>query len=58
MRLSELVGLDVGDVDPISETARVMGKGARQRVCPVGGPALRLFQNTAKLPASIAVRFF
>jgi len=40
MRLSELVGLDVGDVDPISETARVMGKGARQRVCPVGGPAL------------------
>lgn len=40
MRLSELVGLDVGDVDPISETARVMGKGARQRVCPLGGPAL------------------
>lgn len=40
MRLSELVGLDVEDVDPISETARVMGKGARERVCPVGGPAL------------------
>ena len=40
MRLSELVGLDVADVDPISETARVMGKGARERVCPVGGPAL------------------
>lgn len=40
MRLSELVGLDVGDVDPVSETARVMGKGARQRVCPLGGPAL------------------
>ena len=36
MRLSELVGLDVRDVDPISETARVTGKGSRERVCPVG----------------------
>lgn len=40
MRLAELVGLDVADVDPIGETARVMGKGARERMCPVGGPAL------------------
>lgn len=40
MRLSELVGLDVRDVDMIGETARVLGKGARERMCPVGGPAL------------------
>lgn len=40
MRLAELVGLDVADVDPIGETARVTGKGARERICPVGGPAL------------------
>ena len=40
MRLSELVGLDVKDVDVIGETARVLGKGGRERVCPVGGPAL------------------
>lgn len=40
MRLSELTGLDVGDVDVIGETARVTGKGSRERVCPVGGPAL------------------
>lgn len=40
MRLSELVGLDVRDVDVIGETARVLGKGGRERVCPVGGPAL------------------
>lgn len=40
MRLSELVGLDVADVDPIGESARVTGKGARERICPVGGPAL------------------
>lgn len=45
MRLSELVGLDVKDLDPISETARVTGKGARERVCPVGGPALEAIQR-------------
>lgn len=40
MRLSELGGLDVSDVDVIGETARVTGKGAKERICPVGGPAL------------------
>lgn len=40
MRLSELVKLEVKDVDPISETARVLGKGSRERICPVGTPAL------------------
>lgn len=40
IRLSELTSLDVRDVDPISETVRVFGKGSRERICPVGGPAL------------------
>ncbi len=40
MRLSELVGLDVKDVDPVGESARVFGKGAKERICPVGRPAL------------------
>lgn len=40
MRLSELVALDVKDVDTITETARVLGKGSKERICPVGGPAL------------------
>jgi site-specific recombinase XerD len=40
LRLAELVRLDVGDLDPISETVRVFGKGAKERVCPVGRPAL------------------
>lgn len=40
MRLAELGGLDVSDVDVIGETARVTGKGAKERICPVGGPAL------------------
>jgi integrase/recombinase XerC len=40
LRLSELVSLDVGSVDPFSETVRIFGKGAKERICPVGGPAL------------------
>ena len=40
LRLSELVGLEVKDLDPISETVRVFGKGAKERICPVGSPAL------------------
>jgi site-specific recombinase XerD len=40
IRLSELAGLDVKDVDPIDESARVFGKGSKERIVPVGTPAL------------------
>jgi site-specific recombinase XerD len=40
LRLSELAALDVRDIDPYTESVRVMGKGRKERVCPVGLPAL------------------
>src|SRR5437667_897395 len=40
LRLSELAALDVADVDPFTESVRVFGKGRKERVCPVGLPAL------------------
>jgi len=40
LRLAELAALDVRDLDPIGETVRVMGKGSRERIIPVGGLAL------------------
>jgi site-specific recombinase XerD len=40
LRLSELAALDVGDCDPYTESVRVLGKGRKERVCPVGLPAL------------------
>src|SRR5213594_935027 len=40
LRLSELAGLDVEDVDLYTESVRVFGKGRKERVCPVGVPAL------------------
>ncbi|GAB2974331.1 tyrosine recombinase XerC [Frigoribacterium salinisoli] len=39
LRVSELVGLDVGDLDTARLTARVTGKGGKQRVVPFGVPA-------------------
>jgi len=40
LRLAELAALNVRDLDPIGETVRVMGKGSRERIVPVGGLAL------------------
>jgi integrase/recombinase XerC len=45
LRLQELVALDVADVDSYSETVRVLGKGKKERVCPVGAPALAAIQR-------------
>ncbi|MDO4450288.1 MAG: tyrosine recombinase XerC [Moraxella sp.] len=40
LRLSELVGLDVGDVDLSDKTVRVLGKGKKTRIIPVGSKAV------------------
>jgi site-specific recombinase XerD len=40
LRLSELAALDVADADLYTESVRVFGKGRKERVCPVGLPAL------------------
>lgn len=41
LRVSELVGLDLGDIDLGRLTVRVTGKGSKQRVVPFGAPAQR-----------------
>ncbi|WP_306231221.1 tyrosine recombinase XerC [Agrococcus beijingensis] len=40
LRVSELVGLDVDDIDLERLTVRVVGKGSKERVVPFGRPAL------------------
>ena len=45
VRLSELAALNVADVDPYTESARVFGKGRKERLCPVGLPALEAIQK-------------
>ncbi|MDN3310526.1 tyrosine recombinase XerC [Microbacterium oryzae] len=41
VRVSELCGLDVDDLDLERGTARVLGKGSKERVVPFGTPAAR-----------------
>jgi integrase/recombinase XerC len=41
IRVSELCGLDLGDLDESRHTIRVLGKRSRERTVPVGIPAVR-----------------
>lgn len=41
IRVSELCGLDIDDIDHARRTIRVLGKGNKERVVPVGIPAVR-----------------
>jgi tyrosine recombinase XerC len=40
LRVSEAVGLDMGSIDFWNETVRVIGKGNRERIVPIGKMAL------------------
>ncbi|HVF70093.1 MAG TPA: site-specific tyrosine recombinase/integron integrase [Chthoniobacterales bacterium] len=40
LRLAELASLNVADLDVYTESVRILGKGRKERVCPVGLPAL------------------
>ena len=50
IRLAELVGLDLGDLDLAQGLARVLGKGRKERIVPMGDKA------AAALRAYLAVR--
>jgi len=41
LRVSELVGLSLGDIDLDAALLRAFGKGSKERIVPVGTPAVR-----------------
>lgn len=45
LRISELVGLGFGDVDVDHRVIRVLGKGAKERIVPLGGAARRALEE-------------
>ena len=45
LRVSELCGLRVGDIDFAELLVRVSGKGKKERLVPIGEPALRAIRN-------------
>lgn len=45
LRVSELVGLDIEDIDLMQKTVRVLGKGRKERIVPVGDKAIGAIQS-------------
>ncbi|NIP82372.1 MAG: tyrosine-type recombinase/integrase, partial [Gemmatimonadetes bacterium] len=45
MRLSELQGLSVRDIDLVSDQVKVRGKGRKERIVPLGGAAVRALRR-------------
>jgi len=45
MRLSELRSLDMAALDLVGEQARVLGKGKKERIVPIGGPAIKALRR-------------
>ena len=56
LRLSELAGLDITAVDLATGEVRVLGKGAKERIVPVGAPALRAVRVWLTVRASFPAR--
>src|SRR5690606_9347735 len=45
MRLSELQQLDVNDIDTIADQVRVLGKGRKERLVPIGRAAVQALRR-------------
>ena len=57
MRVSELADLNLQDVDEISGTVLVRGKGKKERLCPIGSTALKAIRAyLAKRPEDKKLR--
>lgn len=54
LRLAEIVALDIGDLDLADRTVRVLGKGAKTRILPVGRPALAALRSWLRERAALA----
>ena len=53
LRLAELVAIDIGDLDLAGGFVKVTGKGSKQRVVPLGGPAVEAIEAwLAKRPGA------
>ncbi|WP_454931298.1 tyrosine recombinase XerC [Actinomyces israelii] len=56
VRVSELCGLDVADLDRSRRTMRVLGKGDKERTVPYGAPASRALEDWLAVRGRIALR--
>lgn len=55
MRVSELTSLNEEHIDLLSGVIKVRGKGKKERLCPIGGPALKALRTALeKRPAKLS----
>lgn len=55
IRLSELVALNLTALDLEEGTVRVMGKGRRERIAPIGGPAVQALKTYLQHRAGLLI---
>ena len=53
MRINELVKLPEERIDMLSGVARVRGKGKKERLCPLGSPAIRALMKNLELRENV-----
>jgi integrase/recombinase XerC len=53
-RVSELCGLNLKDIDYDRSTIRVIGKGSKERVIPIGRPAVAALEKWLKVRSQLA----
>lgn len=53
LRLSELVGLNIENLDLAQGLVRVLGKGSKERMVPVGKPAILSLKNYLEVRANL-----
>jgi integrase/recombinase XerC len=54
LRLAELVGLNLSDLDLADRTVRVLGKGSKARIMPVGRQAVTALKGWLRARAALA----
>lgn len=56
IRLSELRGLNVGSVDLLADQVKVLGKGRKERIVPVGSRAVKAIRRYLASRESVALK--
>ena len=58
VRVGELTGLNVGDIDWPSNLMKVRGKGRKERIVPIGGPAMNALKDYVGKRSTLMRTFF
>jgi tyrosine recombinase XerC len=54
MRVSELLSLNLPDIDMVNAIVKVRGKGKKERIIPIGGPAMSALNEYIKRHSELA----